>query len=103
MIRGYQPARPLEPEGGADRIQWPPALGAGLPAGAILLLLPHGSPWSALTFFSPVLMGRMLPSNVEMPLAVVWAIHLGISVLYGLEVSHGVAGVSHQSTILASQ
>jgi hypothetical protein len=82
-------------------MQWSPALGAGLLAGAVLLLVPRGSPWSALTFFSPVLIGRTLPSSAEMPLPAVWAIHLGISVLYGFAVSWAVAGVSQQRAILA--
>src|SRR5207248_11689730 len=59
MIRHFEPAHPLEPED-KPGMQWGAALGAGLIAGVILLVVPRGSPWSSLTVFSPVIMGRAL-------------------------------------------
>jgi hypothetical protein len=68
-----------------------PALGAGFIAGVILLIVPHGSPWSSLTFFSPVIMGRTVPGSVEIPLVLVSALHLAVSLVYGLIISRMVA------------
>ena len=50
----FESAHPLEPEA-RGHVQWPAALGAGFIAGAILLIVPRGSPWSSVTFFSPVI------------------------------------------------
>ncbi len=100
MIRGFESARPLEPEA-QGHIQWPAALGAGLIAGAILVVIPRGSPWSSVTFFSPVIMGRGLRGGIgEMPLVSVWPIHLAMSVLYGLVISRIVAVLTQSRAIL---
>jgi hypothetical protein len=88
MIKGYQSVPLLEPEE-PRQFHIAPALGAGFIAGAVLLIVPHGSPWSSLTFFSPVILGRTMP--VEMSLVVAWALHLAVSIVYGLIISRLVA------------
>ncbi len=99
MIRGFESAHPLEPEA-KGHIQWPAAFGAGLIAGAILLIVPRGSPWSSVTFFSPVVMGRALRPGLEMPLVSLWLIHLAVSVLYGLIISRIIAALTQSRAIL---
>jgi hypothetical protein len=90
MIKGYQSVPLLEPEE-PTQFHVGPALGAGFIAGAVLMIVPHGSPWSSLTFFSPVIMGRAIPGPVEMPLLLVWVLHLVVSIAYGLIISRIVA------------
>jgi hypothetical protein len=94
MIRGYESAHLLEPEE-PTRFHVGPAFGAGFIAGAVLLIVPHGSPWESLTFFSPVIMGRTVPA-LEMPLLLVWIVHLAISLIYGLIISRVVATLRWQ-------
>jgi hypothetical protein len=98
MIRGYEPYIPLEPED-KPGIQWGPAVGAGFIAGLVLLLVPRGSPWSALTFFSPAILGRSM-SSMEVPLAITWVLHLVVSIIYGLIISRVVAGLRQQRAVL---
>ena len=82
MIKGFEPPRQIEPLG-EDRLQWLPAVIAGLIAGVILLILPHGSPWSGLTIFTPTIMGRIIPASLGVPIFSVIVIHLGLSLLKG--------------------
>jgi hypothetical protein len=100
MIKGYEPPHLLEPEE-PGRFQLRPALEASLIAGVILLVLPHGSPWSSLTFFSPVIMGRTIPRNFEMPFLVVCILHLAVSLLYGLIISRIVATLRRRPAFVA--
>jgi hypothetical protein len=90
MIKGYESVHLLEPEE-PTRFHVGPALGAGFIAGAVLLIVPHGSPWASLTFFSPVIMGRSVPGPAEMSLLLAWALHLAVSIVYGLIISRVVA------------
>lgn len=90
MIKRYESIHLLEPEE-PTRFHIGPALGAGLIAGAILLIVPHGSPWESLTFFSPVIMGRAIPGTLGLPIFLVWLLHLAVSLLYGLIISRVVA------------
>ena len=99
MIRGFESAHPLEPET-RGHLQWGPALGAGLIAGAILLVVPRGSPWSSVTFFSPVIMGRRLAPGIEMALASVWLIHLAVSIVYGLVISRIVSALTQTRAVV---
>jgi len=99
MIKGFQPPDVLQPET-RKRVQWGPALGSGLIAGGLLLIVPRGSPWSALTFFSPVVMGRAISTIFEMPLVVTWIIHLAISIIYALLICKAIAGLRQQRAIL---
>jgi len=45
-------------------IRWSKAWLAGIITGAILLVIPWGSPWAGATFFTPVIMGRPVPAEV---------------------------------------
>ena len=99
MIKGFEEVH-LLPAQQHGHIQWTAGFGAGFIAGAILLIVPRGSPWSALTFFSPVIMGRSLPPGLELPLAMVWLIHLGVSMIYGLIISRGVASLTRARAVL---
>src|SRR5207244_9088813 len=101
MIRGFESAHPLEPEAGGH-VQWPAAFGAGLIAGAILLIVPRGSPWSSVTFFGPLVMGRGLPPGVTLSLLSVWLIHLVVSITYGLIITRIVARLTQSRAILTS-
>lgn len=99
MIRGFEPTRKTEPVvNGA--MQWPTALLAGLIAGVVLLIIPRGSPWASLTFFSRAIMGRVVPADVTMALPVVWVIHLALSLIYGLFISLFVAHLSQNRATL---
>jgi hypothetical protein len=99
MIRGYQPVQPLEPEG-HGRFQWAPALGAGLIASAILLVVPRGNPWAALTSFTPAIMGRPISPTTGFPLPAIWVAHLALAVIYGLIISRVIARLHGAAAIL---
>ena len=98
MIRGFEQTHllPAEDQG---HLQWSAALGAALIAGAILLIVPRGSPWSELTFFSPAIMGRALAPGYQLSLAAVWFAHLGISILYGLIISLSIARLTQARAV----
>jgi hypothetical protein len=49
----------------APGIRWGKALLAGIITGAILLVIPWGSPWAGITFMEPVIMGRPVPPDVS--------------------------------------
>jgi len=89
----------LEPESGTH-YQWWPAFAAGLIAGLILLVIPRGSPWSGVTFFSAVIMGRAVPAGVVLPLPLVWLTHLCLAEVYGLIISRLVTNVAQGRAIL---
>jgi hypothetical protein len=100
MIDKFEESQPLEPlEKG--RIQWFAAFGASLMAGLILLVVPRGSPWSALTFFSPAVVGRTVTAELNAPIALIWMIHLAVCLLYGLIISRVVAGLKKERAIVA--
>jgi hypothetical protein len=100
MIKGYEPPHLLEPEE-PGRFQLRPALEASLIAGVVLLVIPHGSPWSALTFFSPVIMGRTVPRTFGMSFVLVCIVHLAVSLLYGLIISRIVATLKRRPAFVA--
>jgi len=99
MIRDFEPVHRLEPAG-QDRFQWIPALGAGLIAGLVLLLVPRGTPWSALTFFAPIVMGRVVPDHVDMGFLSTSLIHLLVGIIYGLIISLLVTRVTQMRAVL---
>src|SRR5690349_16907147 len=90
MIKGYEHPHLLEPEE-PKRFHPGPALAAGFLGGVILLIVPRGSPWSSSTFFTPAIMGRTIPGPIEIPLLLVWTLHLVVSLVYGLLISRMVA------------
>ena len=99
MITSFERAPVLEPESG-DHYQWRSALGAGLIAGLILLVIPRGSPWAGVTFFSAVIMGRAVPPGVVLSLPLVWLIHLVLAEVYGLIISRFLTSVTQGRAIL---
>ena len=86
MIRHFEPTELFETEA-VGSFQWGPALCAGLISGIILMLLPRGSPWSGISPYIPVIMGRALPTWFNMPLPLVWVTHLAVAEVYGLIIS----------------
>lgn len=88
MIKGFEiPHRP-EP---MDPGHWQglPALGAGLIAGVVMMVVPHANPWG-LSSFTPAILGRVIPSSWELPMSGVVTVQLAISVLYGIVISFAV-------------
>lgn len=100
MIDHFEPVQPLEPEN-KDHLQWTAALGAPLIAGLILLIVPGGIPWSALSFFSPVIMGRAVPDHWNLPLSVAIFFHFAIALVYGLIIALAVMRLTQWRAILA--
>ncbi len=74
--------------------QWWAALGAGLIAGLILLIVPRGNPWAGVTFFAPVVMGRDLAPSQTVSLSESSLMHLGLTVVYGAIISVSVQRVT---------
>jgi hypothetical protein len=99
MIKGFEPPRQTVPVA-EDRLQWLPAILAGLIAGVILLIVPHGSPWARLTLFSPAIMGRIVPASLGVPVFSVIVIHLGLSLIDGIIVSLMVINVRELRAVL---
>jgi hypothetical protein len=100
MIRRFEPTALLEPEDGG-RFQLGAALGAGLIAGLVLLIIPRGSPWAGISFFSAVVMGRAVPPGVVMPLPVVCLVHLLVAEIYAVIISWFVNNTTQGRAILA--
>ena len=82
-------------------MQWSAALGAGLIVGGVFLVVPRGNPWSSFTFFSPLIMGRTVPSSFQVPLFAVWLIHMGVALVYGLIISRIVAGLTQLRAVIS--
>jgi tetrahydromethanopterin S-methyltransferase subunit E len=68
-------------------LQWRAVLGAGFIAGLVLLIVPRASPWSVLTFFAPVVMGRVVPEELGMPVFLSKVVHMGLAMVYGFIIS----------------
>src|SRR5579862_3050052 len=99
MIRHFEPAQRSEPEG-QGRFQLGPALKAGLIAGILLLLIPRGSPWSGISFFSSVMMGRPAPNGAFMLLPVACLVHLLLSEVYALGISWFISNVTQARAVI---
>ncbi|HHY85574.1 MAG TPA: hypothetical protein GYA07_08585 [Verrucomicrobia bacterium] len=100
MIRNFEPAQPLEPDE-PGHVQWWPALAAGLIAGLVLFVAPRGSPWSTLTFFAPVIVGRTVPETMGIAFPAALVIHLGASLLYGVIISVVAARFAQLRSLIA--
>ena len=81
MIKGFQTNQPLEPTGNG-RLQWGAAIEAALIAGAVLLVVPRGSPWSSFTFFFATVMGRSI-APLGLNLGWAYLIHSSVPFLRG--------------------
>jgi hypothetical protein len=99
MIKGFEPPRFAEPAG-QSRLQWGPALGAGLIAGLILLILPRGSPWESVTSYTPAVMGRVIPNSWATLSFVVIIVHLALSLVCGVIVALTVTNVRSMRAVL---
>jgi len=97
MIKGFQTNHPLEPTGNG-RLQWGAAIGAALIAGAVLLVVPRGSPWSSFTFFTPTVMGRSI-APLGLHLGLGYLIHLSVSILYGVVIATVVARLKKERAV----
>ena len=100
MIRGFEPPRPAEPVA-KHRLQWMPAFGAGLIAGIVMLIVPHASPWSGLTSFTPTIVGRAVPDSWDTPVFGVIAIHFCVSLIYGVVISLSVIKIRELRAVFA--
>jgi hypothetical protein len=99
MIHHFETIAPSEPED-KGHLQWFPALTAGLIAGLILLIVPRGSPWSTLTFFAPVVLGRVIPETTGISLPGAILFHLALSLVYGLVIARSVVHVTQLRSLL---
>jgi hypothetical protein len=81
-------------------LQWRAVLGAGFIAGLVLMIVPSASPWSGLTFFAPVIMGRVVPEELGMPVVISKTLHLLLSLLYGFVVALVVMRVTQLRAVL---
>jgi hypothetical protein len=99
MIRHYEDSPAAEPVSKGD-FQWGAALGAGLIPGVLLLLAPRGSPWSGVSFFSEVVMGRAIPAGLSMPLPVLCFVHLAIAEIYGMIIGLFLTRVTQAKAVL---
>ena len=99
MITHFESPRPTEPET-ENHLQWSAALGAGLIAGIVLLIVPRGSPWSTVTFFVPSILGRVVPESWNLGLAGAALIHLAVSLVYGIIISWVVSGIHEMRAVL---
>lgn len=86
MIKGFEHPHFAEP---VEKSHWQgmPALAAGFFTGLILLIVPHASPWEGLTSFTPTILGRTVPPTWGIPVLGIVAMHLALSVIYGLIIS----------------
>jgi hypothetical protein len=92
MIKGFESPHPTEPlEKG--RLHGVPAIGAGLVAGVVLLILPHASPWEGLTSFTSAILGRVIPATWNVPVLGVILMHLALSLIYGFIISIAVLNI----------
>ncbi len=76
-----------ERNGHPINLQWHAVFGASMIASIVLMIVPRARPWSGLTFFAPVVMGRVLPDNLMMPITVSKILHLLLAFGYGFMIS----------------
>ena len=65
-------------------VRWGKAWLAGIITGAILLVIPWGSPWAGITFTSPVIMGRAVPSQIALGYFEAALLHFAVCSVYAL-------------------
>jgi hypothetical protein len=86
MIKGFEHPHPSEP---VEKSHWQamPAIWAGLIAGVVLLVVPHASPWSGTTSFTPAIMGREVPDSWGLGTFMTVVLHLALAIIYGVLIS----------------
>jgi hypothetical protein len=80
------------------RFRWNAAILAGLIVGAWFLFFPRGIPWSSLTPFSAVVIGRLMPPEISLGSASM--LHLLLSVCYALVIGAVVQKLRPELAIL---
>jgi hypothetical protein len=100
MIKGFEQHHPAEP---LEKSHWQgmPAITAGLIAGVVLLVVPHASPWSGLTSFTPALMGRVAPETWDLGAFMTVMMHLVLSIIYGVLISFAVMNIRQMAAVVA--
>lgn len=76
-------------------------MGAGLIAGLVLMIVPRASPWSSLSFFAPVIMGRVVPEDAGMPTLISKTVHILLALGYGTIISLLVSRITQLWAVLA--
>jgi hypothetical protein len=99
MIKGFESPHPTEPME-KSHLQSFPAMAAGLIAGVILLIVPHASPWTGLTSFTPAILGRIIPLGWDVPVFGIIVMHLALSLIYGFIISLAVVNVRELRAVL---
>lgn len=80
--------------------KWLAAMKAGLICGGLFLLLPLGSPWSAMSINSGAVMGRTIAQDGSATTTGNILLHLGLSVVYALIISYAVKNLRSWRGIL---
>jgi hypothetical protein len=65
------------------------------------MVVPRASPWSALNFFAPVIMGRVVPETWGMPVIIVKVLHLAIAIVFGIIISIVVSRITQFRAVFA--
>lgn len=73
--------------GMSAKLNWAAAVKSGLLAGAILLVFPQGFPWSGMSFFSGVVMGRTVGTDGAGPPVYLILLHLILAVVYAIPIA----------------
>lgn len=79
-----------EGEGVIERVpgvRWGSAFAAGVIAAGILLVLPWGSPWAGISFFSPIVMGRPMPPDLGISSFEAALLHLIVACAYSVVIA----------------
>lgn len=100
-MRNSSDLLPAEQRADNARLQWGPALGAGLIPGLVLLLVPVANPWSGFTVFGAAIIGRAPSPAMGLSLPAAWAVHLALSLIYGIIISIVVLRLRQEWAILA--
>ena len=66
-----------------------------------MLIVPHASPWSGLTSFTPTIVGRAVPDSWGMPVFGVIVIHFCVSLIYGIIISLSVIKIRELRAVFA--
>jgi hypothetical protein len=99
MIKGFERPQPAEPES-INHWQAVAAIASGMIAGAVLFVVPHGSPWGKLTVFTPTILGRVVPATWHVSAFSAIGLHLLLSVVYGFVISLSVVRLREMRAVL---
>jgi len=99
MIKGFEHPHLSEP---VERSHWQamPAVASGLIAGIVLLVVPHASPWSGVTSFTPTMMGRVVPESWGLGSFMTVVFHLALAIIYGVLISLVVTRIRQMAAVV---